>query len=73
MADTPPYWLVWREDGPAPTKQHPDQHQAERETQRLAELHKGERFVVLCPVSRFSVPPSLKVERFDASDDGIPF
>lgn len=73
MADTPPYWLVWRENGAAPTKQHPGPVEAEQEAKRLAELNRGEAFVVLCPIARVMVPTPIVIERFDAGDDGIPF
>lgn len=68
----PPYWLVWREGGGAPTYRHPDEHSARREAERLSKLNPGERFVVLCPVTRVTTSVTV-VEEFDPTDDGIPF
>jgi hypothetical protein len=68
----PPYWLVWREGGEAPTYRHPDEDSATTEAERLSKLNPGKPFVVLCPVSRITAE-SLKVENFDPTDDGIPF
>lgn len=67
----PPYWLVWREGGGAPTYRHPDQYSAETEAKRLAHVCPGETFLVLCPVASVVVS-SMTFTRF-ALDDGIPF
>lgn len=72
MAETPPYWLVWREDGSPPTYRHRGPIEAQKEAERLARAHPGKSFVVLCPISRVT-ETRLQVENFDPTDDGIPF
>lgn len=69
---TPPFWLVWCEDGGSPTFRHPDEMSAAKEAQRLAERHPGKSFVVLCPIARITHRHTV-IERFDPLDDGIPF
>lgn len=69
---TPPYWLVWREDGPAPTFRHPDVCSANNEAERLAKKNPGMPFVVLCPITRIT-SHHTSIESFDPTDDGIPF
>jgi hypothetical protein len=64
---------VWREDGPPPTFKHLGPGDAEREAMRLADLNPGQSFVVLCPIARVVCPPKVRIERFDLTDDGIPF
>lgn len=41
------FWMVWRENGPAPTKKHATRAEAEKEAMRLASFSPGSRFVVL--------------------------
>lgn len=74
MSDTrqPPFWLVWAEDGTAPRFKHVNQSSAEVEAQRLARLNPGTSFFVLCPTMRITRQDTI-IERFDTSDDGIPF
>lgn len=68
----PPFWLVWREGGSAPTFKHPDENLASIEARRLAALHPGQRFFVLTP-SLAVTHTSPVIEVFDLTDDGIPF
>ena len=41
------FWMIWRDDGPAPVKQHVSLRSAEVEAERLAKANLGARFVVL--------------------------
>ena len=68
---TSPFYLVWNEDGGVPRVKHPTQHSAENEAERLAQQYPGQRFVVLEPVSRFSVR-RVNVERFQSTAE-VPF
>lgn len=68
----PPYWLVWREGGGAPTYRHPNEDSALAEANRLAERFPGSPFVVLCPFTRITKTATV-IEHFDPTDDGIPF
>jgi hypothetical protein len=72
MARTPPpFYLVWNEDGRAPTKKHESEFSAEEEARRLARGSPGQKFCVLAVVSRIVTTDTI-IERFDASDD-VPF
>lgn len=66
-----PYWLVWAEDGDAPRVKHRSQMAAEKEAERLANLHPGSSFCVLAPTARFTVR-RVTIERF-APDLDVPF
>jgi hypothetical protein len=68
----PTFWLVWCEDGGVPTFKHEHEHFAEMEARRLAERNPGRRFFVLSPVSAFTHHRTV-IERFDPTDDSIPF
>ncbi|WP_068091037.1 hypothetical protein [Novosphingobium rosa] len=74
MADqtAPPFWLVWCENGGPPTVKHPDEGSANREADRLAKCSPGRRFFVLATISAVTHHHTV-VERFDLTDDGIPF
>jgi len=48
-----PFYTVWREGGGAPVVQHPNQHEAEREAERLARIHSPIAFWVMAPLTRF--------------------
>jgi hypothetical protein len=75
-----PFFLVWAEDGGEPRRQHPDLPSAQREADRLARLHPGDRFFVLAPLCA-SRRSDIEREAFDVAselgaadlDDGIPF
>ena len=41
------FWMVWCENGNAPTYQHPTYESADREASRLARLNRGSVFFVL--------------------------
>lgn len=72
MAEAPPFWLVWCEDGGVPTVKHRDPRSAEVEARRLAGKNPGRSFLVLSPVTRITHTHTI-IERFDPTDDGIPF
>lgn len=69
MEETP-FWLVWREGGPAPTRKHKREDLAEVEAIRLARENPGHTFYVL-PVASAITSSDLKIDRFIT--DGIPF
>lgn len=75
MADAPtapPFWLVWCENGGPPTVKHPDEASAIREAERLAKRSPGLRFFVLATICAATHQHTV-FERFDLTDDGIPF
>ena len=41
------FWMVWRNDGHAPTKEHGSEREARKEAERLATSNPGVRFYVL--------------------------
>ena len=45
--NTQAFWLVWNENGHAPTVKHLDLKSAEVEAERLARQNPGERFHVM--------------------------
>lgn len=49
----PPFWLVWCEDGGAPTVKHKDFALARAEAQRLARNNPGKHFVVMAAAIGF--------------------
>jgi hypothetical protein len=49
------FWMVWNENGRAPTFKHPSHASANTEAERLAKLIPGERFVVLQAVGAVRV------------------
>lgn len=78
---TPPFWLVWCEDGGAPTVKHEDFARARSEAQRLARLNPGKHFVVMAAAIGFA-KRDLDETRFAfiseaadlaADDQDIPF
>lgn len=48
----PPFWLVWCEDGGAPTRKHETPERAEAEAIRLAQQSPGKSFCVLAMIAR---------------------
>lgn len=41
------FWLVWRDDGPTPSRKHRSEAEARAEAQRLASISHGSRFWIL--------------------------
>lgn len=72
MNPEPPFFLVWREGGDAPVKQHRNVTAAENEAERLAIAHPGSTFYVLIPSCRV-VERRVTLERFDVFADEMPF
>ncbi len=75
MADVP-FYLVWAEDGGEPRMKQPDLPTAQRECDRLARLHPGDRFFVLVPVCssrRSDIQRETYAVRDALFDDGLPF
>lgn len=76
----PQYWVVWRENGAAPTVMHPNFAKAKSEAQRLASVNPGQRFVVLAAALAFEKIDVVEV-RYGAApwalqydpDSHIPF
>lgn len=70
------FWMVWRENGSAPTCRHFTKQIALAEAERLAALNPGEVFFVLKAtagvVSQSPKVERVKLERLE-SDDDIPF
>jgi hypothetical protein len=48
------FWMVWNESGRAPTRKHKTIRSAEDEAHRLANLYKGNTFIVLESVEECS-------------------
>lgn len=67
------FWMVWRENGPAPTKKHERRVDAEKEAKRLASFSPGSRFVVLVSqtavVQPKPVTPPAEVTHFSGEGD----
>lgn len=42
-----PFWLIWNENGHAPTKKHSTWESARNEARRLAMVNPGEKFHIL--------------------------
>lgn len=66
-----PYFLVWRENGPAPVVKHDTLTSADTEARRLALTNPGHTYCVLPVYSRITAQ-NLNVEIFDTDLD-IPF
>jgi hypothetical protein len=58
-----PFWLVWCENGGAPTVKHPSLDSAKREAERLAKANEGRTFHVLEVVGAATVRRVDWVER----------
>ena len=66
-------WFVWnREYGP-PRFEHPDEAAAIREAKRLASANPGQKFLVLKTVAEAERVEPVRLKRFEAMDDEIPF
>jgi len=65
------FWLVWNPNGcHAPKYRHETGQSAEDEAKRLARLHPGQEFFVLCAVG---VAKKVDVEYVPFEADEIPF
>lgn len=53
--NTTPFYMVWRENGGTPTRQHIDVGAARAEAERLARQHPGSRFYVLASIGDVQV------------------
>jgi hypothetical protein len=62
---TKAFWMVWREGGGSPQKQHLSEGAARAEADRLARIHRGDRFHVLRAVASCRV---VEVQ-WDVADD----
>lgn len=60
-----PFWLVWNEDGRAPTFKHPNRDAAEAEAARLAASAPGRSFHVLSVMSTITTSTDIVGQRFD--------
>lgn len=74
------FFLVWCENGGAPTVRHADYLTASREAKRLARANPGRRFTVMVAVRGFEVNDLRETAYLgegrslaEADDDGIPF
>ena len=54
------FWMVWNENGGAPTAQHPSLKSAEAEAAWLARVNPGKRFVVLESVKFCTIDDPVK-------------
>lgn len=66
------FWVVWCENGGAPTVKHPTFADAKREANRLARNVPGNRFVVLA-AAYACAKTDLVETRFGSVDDFRPF
>lgn len=58
-----PFWVVWCPTAGPPTYKHATERSAVAESERLAQLHPGHRFVVLQSVSAVMVgAPLLRID-----------
>lgn len=70
--ESPPFYLVWAEDGGEPRHKHERLEHAESEAERLAKANPGQSFCVVVPISRFT-ERRVTIERFNPLIDEIPF
>lgn len=64
------FWMVWNQNGRAPTHMHPSKQSAHQEAERLARVARGERFVVLEALEACCV---TEVHWLALTDDEMPF
>ncbi|WP_341896505.1 hypothetical protein [Sphingobium sp. YR657] len=62
VEEQPPFFMVWRPTGSAPTKRHATRGSAEHEAERLARRYPGHDVFVMVPASR------IKAARVDRED-----
>lgn len=65
------FWLVWCPRGGSPTRQHDSRESAKAESERLARMNRGQRFIVLRSESECVVDDVQHITHEE--DDGIPF
>lgn len=71
MREQPQFWMVWNPEGRAPTYRHETGESARDEAKRLARIHPGQTFVVLCAMRGYVLAkPEPEEIMFD---DGLPF
>ena len=70
MENTAQFWLVWNENGHAPTFKHQHPDSAKKEAERLARNNIGQRFHVLSLMGTVEVNP-VQWTHFDEFD--LPF
>jgi len=63
------FWMVWKENGNGPTRQHESLKSAEEEAERLSKLEPGKNFVVLESVKFCTI--DSPIHWYDT--DAIPF
>lgn len=67
------FWMVWNEQGSAPSYKHDTEESAKDEAERLARANPRHRFVVLRAIGAV-IKTELTWWRFDsAADDDLPF
>lgn len=69
FAPAGPFWLVWNEQGRAPTYKHVTHESAKAEAERLAALNHGHRFHVL----QLMGSCEFNAVRWTEYDSAIPF
>lgn len=67
---TSPFWMVWNEQGHAPTYKHITLPAAKAEAERLARMNPGQRFHVLAAMGSCEYNP---VSWTEVNHDEIPF
>lgn len=67
------FWLVWNPQGHEPQARHDSEQSAEREAERLAKKHPGQRFIVLRPVREVVVDNVQRFEYEPEDHDELPF
>jgi len=68
-----PFFLVWSPTGETPPrKRWPNQMEAEREAERMANRFPGKDFYVVAPTYRVGIGVTVR-ERFGDDDDMVPF
>jgi hypothetical protein len=65
------FWLVWCPQGGSPTREHETRDSARRESDRLARMNRGRRFIVLRSESECVVDDVQHIEHEDWEE--VPF
>jgi len=55
------FWIVWKDNGGSPSKQHTTMEEAKAEAKRLSEKHLGETFRVFACVYAYGVQCKVAV------------
>ena len=66
------FWMVWNQQGHAPTVQHISRERAVAEAERLARQCRGQTFVVLESVCA-RVVDDMKSIDYERAEDDLPF